>query len=255
MFFRSFYKSILESIVITTIVITTLTVALAQVRSSSNYQLQGDSVNFGGGLSTSTSYSLESTAGEVATGNSDSGTYSLRAGYQQMNEVFLSLSAAASLEMSPNISGLTGGVSNGSTTVTVLTDSPSGYQLTIESENSPAMQMGSESIPDYVPMSTPDPDFDFETLSSQAWFGFSPEGNDIGSRFLNNGSNCNIGTNKTPLACWDGLSTSPKIIAEGQANQPSGTETKINFRVEVGGSVGVIAGDYFATTTLTALPL
>lgn len=255
MFLRSFYKSILESTIITTIIIATMAVAVAQVRSSSNYQLQGDSVNFGGGLSTSTNYSMESTAGEVATGNSDSSTYSLRAGYQQMNEVFLSLSAAANVVMSPNIAGISGGVANGSTSVTVLTDSPSGYQLSIEAENNPAMQMGAESILDYVPVATPDPDFIFETLASQAWFGFSPEGNDISSRFLNDGVDCNTGTNKTPLACWDGLSTSPKIIAEGSANQPSGTETKINFRIEIGGSAVVVAGEYVATTTLTALPL
>ena len=55
----------------------------SQIMESSSYQMQFDSVNVGGELSTSTSYTLEDTAGEVATGRLNSSSYILRDGYQQ----------------------------------------------------------------------------------------------------------------------------------------------------------------------------
>jgi hypothetical protein len=136
---RSFYNLFLKSIPLTLLIVSSLAVSGAQVRTSPSYQLQSDSINFAGGLSTSSNYSLESTAGEVATGESDSASYSLRAGYQQMQEVFLSMTAAPNVTMSPALGGLTGGTANGSTSVVVLTDSPSGYQLTIAAESAPAL--------------------------------------------------------------------------------------------------------------------
>jgi hypothetical protein len=233
-----------------------LNVSSAQVRTSSNYQLQSDSINVGGGFSSSTSYVQESTVGEIATGPSDSTSYSLRAGYQQMQEVFISLASTGGVVMSTSLPGITGGTSNGSTTFTVTTDSPSGYQLTIEAENNPAMQNGANSIADYD--AGPEPDFSFITGGDEAHLGFSPDGVDIVQAFLDNdvGVTCNIGSSNTSLACWDGLSTTAAVMAEGGgSNHPDGATTTVNFRVGVGSSAGVIAGVYTATTTVTALPL
>jgi len=230
-------------------------IATAEVRTSNNYQLQSDSVNFGGGLTDSASYGLESTAGEIATGLSDSPAYSLRAGYQQMQEVSISMTAAASVVMTPAIGGITGGTANGSTSVSVLTDSPGGYQLGIQAESAPAMRKDSDTIADYVPVANPNPDITFLTVPTQAHFGFSPEGEDIINRFRDDGSFCNVAGNNTPLVCWDGLSVSEKIIAQGSANQPSGATTTVHFRVVVGGSIVIPEGEYVATTTLTAIPL
>ena len=256
MYLRSFlFSTITYSLILTMLVVGMLSVSAAQVRTSPSYQLQSDSVNFGGGLATSSNYKVESTAGEVATGEATSSSYQLRAGYQQMQEVFLSITAAESVIMNPSIGGITGGVSNGSTSVSVLTDSPSGYSLTIQAASNPAMQSGVGTIADYVPVSSPDPDVSFITAPTDAHFGFSPEGGDIVTRFRDNGSFCNLGTSDTSLTCWDGLSTSAITIAQGAANQPSGATTTINFRVGVGNTAGVPAGVYVATTTLTATPL
>mgnify|MGYP001604268538 FL=1 len=41
--------------------------ALAYVASSTNYRLQADSLNFAGNLSTSSSYNLQDTGGELGT--------------------------------------------------------------------------------------------------------------------------------------------------------------------------------------------
>lgn len=253
---RFFIQSVIYSVIATLVAVSMFNVGFAQVRTSSNYQLQSDSINVGGGLSSSTSYVQESTVGEIATGPSDSTSYSLRAGYQQMQEVFISLASTGDVTMSPNLPGLTGGTSNGSTTLTVITDSPSGYQLTIQAESNPAMLRdgGGGSIADYS--AGANPDFSFITAGSNAHLGFSPEGADLVQQFLDDGGVCNTGVLDTSLACWDGLSTSAKVMAEGTgSNHPSGATTTVNFRVGIGSGAGVIAGVYTATTTVTALPL
>jgi len=250
------FTSLRDACLLTLLVIGLLDVSLAQVRSSPSYQLQSDSINVGGGLSTSSSYTQESTVGEVGTGPSDSTSYALRAGYQQMQEVFVSISTTGDVLMSPDLPGLTGGTSNGSTTVTVVTDSPSGYQLTIEAEGEPAMQRttGSESIADYD--AGTDPDFSFLTSSNDAHFGFAPQGSDVVPAFLHDGGACNSGSFSTAETCWQGLASTTQVIAEGVgANHPTGATTTVHFRVGIGSTAGVVAGVYTATSTVTALPL
>lgn len=251
---RFFYSLTVQAVVMTGLVLSLIMVGQAQVRSSTNYEIESESINFAGGLSSSTNYSLESTAGEIATGPSDSSSYSLRAGYQQMREVFISISTPVSVELSPAIGGLTGGTATGSTSVVVLTDSPSGYQLTIKAASAPAMVKGGDSIADYVPAGA-SPDYTFTTSATEAHFGFSPAGPDVVLRYQDFGGACGVSGASTPEQCWDGLSTTERLIAAGTPNQPLGATTTLYFQVGVGGSVGVPAGDYFATSTLTALPL
>jgi len=247
-------KNVLQSLVLTVIVLPLFSVSLAQVMSSPSFQLQSDSVNVSGGLSSSTNFVQESTTGEVATGFSDSSNFSLRAGYQQMQEVFLSLAVSGNVVMTPELPGLTGGTSNGSTTFTVVTDSPAGYRLAISAEGDPAMQSGSNTIDDYDDGGIPD--FSFLTASNQAHFGFSPEGTDITLEFTDDGGACGMSGGDSPLACWDGLSTSERVISTSSGgNQPDGATTTVNFRVGIGSSGGVISGVYTATSTVTALPL
>lgn len=252
---KSVLKLVAQSVILTLITLALLSVGTAQVMTSPSYSLQSDSVNLGGGFSSSTSYIQESTVGEIASGPSDSSSYSLRAGYQQMQEVFLSLAVSGDVVMSPNLPGLTGGTSNGSTTFTVITDSPSGYSLSIAAENSPAMQSGANTIADYN--AGTDPDYTFLTGSTDAHLGFSPEGVDVVQDFLDDGVGvCNTGSTNTPLACWEGLSITETPFASGVgSNHPDGATTTLNFRVGIGSSAGVEAGVYIATTTVTALPL
>lgn len=251
---RTLTRMCLRTFCFLVVVFLSLNLSQAQVMQSGSFQMQSDSINFAGGLSTSSNYKIESTAGEIATGNGESSNYKLRAGYQQMQEVYLALSGATNVLMSPALSGVTGGVSNGSTTVTVITDSPAGYSLSIQSEGTPSMRSLSSSLNDYVPVGNPD--FSFITGVSDAHFGFSPEGADTVPRFKDNGSLCNIGSLNSTLACWDGISTTSKTIARSvDANHPQGSTTTIRFRVAIGSGVAQAPGTYTATTTLTALPL
>lgn len=253
---RAIAAILVQSGITTLCVLLLLQVGFAQVRTSNSYQLQSDSINIGGGYTTSTNYTQESTVGEIATGRATSTSYTLLAGYQQMQEVFLSLSVSGGVDMDPDLPGLTGGESNGSTTVTVITDSPAGYRLTLESENAPAMRRagGGGTIADYD--QGVENDYSFVYGAGDAYFGFTPEGVDIVQAFKDGGGVCNVDTQDTALACWSGPSTTPIVIAEGTgSNHPSGATTSVHFRVGVGSGAGVLSGVYIATSTVTALPL
>ncbi len=227
----------------------------AQVRQSSSYQLQSDSVNFGGGYSSSTNYQQESTAGEIATGENSSTNYNLYAGYQQMQEVYLALSSTGNVSMTPPLSGIGGGIANGSTTFTAVTDSASGYQMTMAMENDPAMQFGAYSIDDYTP-SGANPDLHFSIAANEAEFAFSPYGDDIVTRYQNNGAGCNVSGTASRTACWDSPSTTDVTIAQNTSpNHPDGATTTVYFRVGIGGAAVKVPGDYVATSTVTLLAL
>lgn len=247
--------SVGKALIATGICVALVQITSAQVMSSTNYKIQSDSVNVGGGRSTSTNYGLESTMGEVATGISSSTNYQLLAGYQQMQEVYLSMSVPSAVILSPSLGGLTGGISTGSTSVVVVTDSPAGYQIIIKASSSPAMRSGVNTIPDYTPGGGV-PDFAFVNTASSVSFAFSPEGTNLATRYKDNGATCGVGALDTAQRCWDGLSTTDRVIVNATAaNQPSGATTTVRFQVGIGGSVAVPTGTYIATTTLTALPL
>ncbi len=255
MHFRDISITFFSALLCTPIIALGIHLSAAQVMQSTSYRIESDSINFGGGLGSSTNYVLESTAGEVGTGDSSSTNFNLKAGYQQMVTTFISMTAANAVVMTPSIPGISGGIANGSTTVTVTTDSSAGYSLTIHADQSPAMQKGPHSIADYVP--TGAPDFTFTTTASDSHFGYSPSGVDVVNRFKDDGvSLCNTGSSETSFACWDGLSTTPEVISErASANTPNGSTSTVNFRVGVGGSVVQTEGVYTATTTLTAVSL
>lgn len=248
---------VVVAVVIVLVALGNIPLIRAATMTSSSYKIQRDSVNVGGGLNSSANYISENTAGEVGTGDSASTNYKIRAGYQQMPEVYLSVTAASDVVMSPNLGGVTGGTSNGSTALTVTTDDAAGYQLSIKASSTPALQGNNygASIADYTPAGAA-PDFAFSVPAADAEFGFSPEGTDIVAKYKDNGASCNTGSGDTASACWDALSTSNQIISSAAAaNTPGGTATTIRFRATLGSSHITIADTYTATTTLTAVAL
>ena len=227
----------------------------AETMSSSNYKIGTDSINFGGGRSTSGSYTIEDTAGEVATGDSSSTNFAIRAGYQQNSTVEITVVPASNVTMSPSIPGLTGGTANGQTSITVTTNNPAGYSANISAVASPALNNAYDSFADYTPSGL-DPDYTFSNLSTESSFAFTPEGADIHSRYKNSGASCGVGSDDDADACWDGLSTTNKTIAIRNSNNiPAGTVTTIKFRAESGSSHVQKDGIYTATTTVTVLSL
>jgi len=200
---------------------------------------------------------IEDTVGEVATGNSTSTNFEVKAGYQQMNESSISIEVVNSVGLS-NISGISGGASQGETTWKVTTDNPAGYAMSIKSTTTPAMtNTAGGSVADYVPAATTTPDFTFTITPTTSAFGYSPEGVDVYSRFKDNGAVCNIGSLNTADACWDGLSTTNKMIAERNTSNHSigGSTTTVKFRVEIGNDKIQDSGNYSASVTVTAVTL
>lgn len=249
------FRTSIEALILTFVSVLCLSVSLAQVRTSPSYQLQSDSINVGGGSAGSASYVSESTIGEVATGLSESDSFALQAGFQQMQVAFISVTTPNDVVLTPELPGFTGGTSTASTTVTVVTDSPGGYQMSISASQSPAMQSPLDSIADYEPADT-EPDFSFLVIPGIAQFGFSPSGPDRAPWFLSDGGVCGTGSSDIPETCWEGLSTTDRVIAVGSgANQPAGAQTTIFFQVGVGNGTNLLPGAYVATTTLTVMAL
>lgn len=226
----------------------------ADFMQSSTYKIQSDSLNFGGVDSTSSSYKLSDTLGEVGTGDSNSLNYYMHAGFWQMQESYISISTPSDLVMA-SMGGLSGGSSEGVMSWVVTTDNTAGYSMTIASATSPALQSAQDSLSDYVPAGS-DPDYNFTNLSTNSSFGFSPEGTETIARFKDNGSLCNTGGIETSGKCWDGLSTTPKIMAGStSSNIPSGSTASVRFRAETGVDHIQTSGTYNVTIIVTAVTL
>jgi len=229
-------------------------IAHAEVASSTNYQLERDSINNAGLLSTSSSYSLEDTVGESATGRGTSTNYTLQAGYQQ-TDLSISITSPADITLSPSISSTAGGASTGNAVWTVTTDSPSGYTLSIKSSTNPSMASGSDNFADYTPAGAV-PDYSFAIAVGAAEFGFSVEGTDTASTYLDDGvSTCSTGSTNGTGTCWDSVTTSDKTIASRALAAASGVATTVKFQAEAEATASKTVGTYTATLTLTAIAL
>lgn len=226
---------------------------LAYVAESQNFRLQQDSINFGGGYGESGSFIEEDTLGEVGSGWSYSDNYSLHAGYQQMEESSISLSVSDAVILLPSIPGLSGGTASGTALAVVTTDNSAGYTLQLKASTAPALQSSSSSFSNYSP-SGAYPDFVWSISSTTAEFGFTPEGPDVYSRFLDNGATCNeLFGSDTLNRCWDRITTSDQTISRSVApNSPIGTTTTIRLQAQSGNQHIQVSGAYHATVTVTA---
>jgi hypothetical protein len=233
-------------------------VADGYVMGSDTYRIDSDSVNSGGtSFSTSSSYSLGSSVGELGTGFSSSSAYYMNAGFwvPDSNTTYISITSPSDANLGA-VSGLLGGVGNASSTWTVTTNNPSGYELTVVSGTAPALKAPNSSIADYGPSGS-DPDFNFSIAASTAEFGFTVEGADTAPRFLDNGSACNAGSSNATDKCWDGFSVTPKAIATSNTgNHPSGTATVLKYRVQIGSAtIQDESPLYESSITVTAIAL
>ncbi|MFH1036505.1 MAG: hypothetical protein V1756_00340, partial [Patescibacteria group bacterium] len=222
-----------------------------------NYMITETSINVGGlDVQTSTSWRLRESIGEIATGESASTSYKLRSGYQPMLESYISLSVSTdTVNMLPNIGGLTGGTATGTFSSTVITDNTAGYSLYVNASTSPALKSGANSFADYTPGTAGIPDFTWTIPAATSEFGFSVEGSDITQKFKDDGSSvCATSTNDTTDKCWYNFSTSNESVGlRYQANNPAGTQTTVKLQAQSGSSNFQNAGTYQAVITTTAV--
>lgn len=233
----------------------------ADSMSSPNYRIQSDSINVGGINQSSSSYRMEETIGEAGTGEMGSASYKLKAGYQEMQEVYLSISSPFDVIMSPAIGGVTGGTGDGQALWTVTTDNLAGYTLKIKASASPSLKcesggcnIGVDSFADYSPAGSA-PDYNWQISAADSEFGFTPEGIHITQKYKDNGvDTCNTGANDTADKCWYNFSTSNEDIASSlSSNHPTGTATTVKFRAQSGASHLQVEGNYQAAITATAV--
>jgi len=111
---------------------------------STNYTIYADSIETGGGLSTGGIYSLEDTFGETPAGVSTSSAYEIRAGYQYMVSGYLTMALSANSVNLGNLSQTA--VNAAASTVTISTDSWTGYTLSISAVSGTAVASVSDGV-------------------------------------------------------------------------------------------------------------
>lgn len=255
--FLNFFRKSKYLVILTLVVLVEFVISsnlFAYSMQSTTYKIDTDSLNFGGLPSSSGSYKINDTLGEIGTGDSNSGNYYMHAGYWQMQGSYISISSPSDLVLS-SMAGLSGGFSEGTMSWVVTTDNAAGYSMSIASSTTPALKSALDSLDDYTPLGA-DPDYNFTNLPTNSTFGFSPEGTEVADRFKDNGSACNAGTSETTNKCWDGLSTTPKVIAgRATSNHPSGSTITARFRAESGVDHIQTSGQYNVTIIATATTL
>jgi hypothetical protein len=182
---------------------------------------------------------------------------------QQITSEISFLTTAADITLSA-IGGITGGGSEGQTSVRVYTNDSAGFTMTITASGSPAMQGISQGgvIADYTPAAANIPDFVFASTTGgqQAEFGYSVTASttaDLAQKFLDDGATCNTGSSDTSgkASCWYNLSTTATstIVTTGETSS-SGASSTLHFRVNVPAnpSPSLPEDTYRATSTLTA---
>ncbi|MFW5853112.1 MAG: hypothetical protein ACOCU8_00545 [Patescibacteria group bacterium] len=227
----------------------------AFVAESGNYRIQSDSVNVGGQLSESGSFKVTDTVGEMGTGDLSSGSYDLEGGFQAMltDESILALSGSEEINLTPNID-FDGGSATGQGIWTVVTNNPSGYQLTVEADSNPALSSGSNSFDDYTP-NTGVPDYSWDSPTSGGLFGFTVSGDDATLNWQDDGDNCGVSGSTSLDYCWDGLGVVQTVAEADSDNHPDGSEIVLGFKAETASDSGLPDGSYTANLTVTLVAL
>lgn len=225
---------------------------------SDNYKIESDDSSGAGGLWSTVNYIFRDTLGEVSTGRLDGTSYKLRAGYQEMQEEYISVSAPDDISLTPSIPGISGGTADGSATWTVIADNSAGFNMKIKVSTTPAMKLdGSYYFDDFTPASESVPDYNWSVDSGDAEFGFSVEpetDEDAVQAFLDNASNaCNQSSgSQTINKCWLDFNgtTDVDIINRSTRTSTSGEDEVIKFRAQSNAKF-LLEGAYSAVTTVT----
>ena len=179
--------------------------------------------------------------------------------------IFTEISFAAppnDVVMSSSLPGLTGGSAYGTSTFSVVTNSPTGYQVTLSFASSTAMiHEGSNSVIDnFTPTTVGVPDQFLSVSGGEAEFGYTVIGvtdpTTVDDSFKISGSTCGSGTN-APHECWYNKAdaTIPELIIDAASSTPpTGATSTVVFQVQIGADPEptLELGYYVATVTLTA---
>jgi len=222
----------------------------AYVMSSGNYQIESDSsLSPMGGLGTSANYIFSDTMGQVSSGGSSSDLYKIKAGFQEMQQVSISVSSPGNTSLAPSIPGVSGGTADANTNWAIQTDNAAGFSMRVSALSKPALKLDpSTYFDDYS--TTPSV---WNIGSSAAKFGFTvvpADANDAALAFKDDG-NGNCGTGIEVGHCWSGFNGSNTIavINKQDRTSPSGENEQITFQAQ--SNKLLESGDYSAQITVT----
>jgi len=172
---------------------------------------------------------------------------------------FLVAANDVNMDDDTTIAGITGGESLGTSTVTVRTNNPTGYTLSMNFASETAMihQSATGSIANYTPVG---PAENWVIAASAAEFGYSviaPAAADVGVIFEDDSGTCGSGGGLNTFdECWYGTANATDVVELIDSSSPTNSATTtIRFKVEVAAnpSPAVSTGVYTATATLTLL--
>lgn len=225
----------------------------AYVMKSDTYRIQSDSINIGGRPQSSTNYLSEDTIGEVATSESGSSNYKIKAGYQAMQEVYISLSSPGNINMgninlSQNTSIGTGNAWN------VKTDDPAGYILALKADHSNVLKDGStnEVFADYTEATSGTPET-WSVGSGAYEFGFSVYGDNVSTATWGSDASCGSGSVPSTNLKYMGFKSITAVTAASSSSRTSTSGTNTVFCVAAEqNSIYAPSGNYTADITATA---
>jgi len=223
----------------------------AFVMKSESYRMQSDSINVGGKPQSSANYLSEDTIGEIATSESTSSNYKIRAGYQAMQEVYISLSSPGNVSM--NSLDLTQNTSVGTGNAwSVKTDNPAGYILNLKTDETNCLKDNSTSEAFTDDGETPAT----WSVTNAYEFGFSIYGNDVSTATWGTDTDCTGASASAPSTTlkYRGFKdvTAIQVATSNSRTSTSGTDTVFCVAAEQNG-VYAPSGNYTADITATAI--
>ena len=219
---------------------------------SSSYEMQDDVVDSSGALSSSTSYRMQDSVAQTASGMASSTSYNINAGFQQNNLASTTVSISAPTPIILDPLSLTLDSAVGSGILTVETDSPAGYSLTVNASGAPAMTATNGSyFTDYGTTPTT------WSVSNAYKFGFSVYGTDVHGYGSTSGD-CTSGIANVPQTTllWRGFSgtTTIEIASSSVPTAPGGTNTTMCI-ADAQNGVLAPADNYSASVAITVTAL
>lgn len=228
---------------------------------STSYKIISSDINAGGrDDQTSTTYKMQDTIGGIGTGESASTNYKLKAGYRQMQEVYLSLTVPVSgltVNQPANMSISVNQVTNatGGAVWNVKTDSPAGYTFSFKVNQDNCLRDESyspaEYFDDYSEASLGTPDA-WLVDSNKYEFGFSVFGNDAPDGTWGTGSSCTSPASNNLLYRGFDSTNNIQVASSSIRTGTSGTDTVLCAAAEQK-DVYAPNGTYTANITATAV--
>lgn len=237
------------------IIYSLLVVSSVQADMSSNhYYISRDSINaFGNDNSTSANYNLSDTGGEIASGYSNSTSYSLHAGYRQFEEYRTTLNCSKEdVDLTPiRLTGKSD-LNKNYIDCTIKTNNPTGYTFRINSSTDELVQVD-------------DPTYKIEKITNTTpnfWPNTLTNGTGWGAHLGTESDNFDVSKwgNVNDYGSTGGKWVAVQkdvifdIIDRNSPTSATGDTERVYFGMEVDDSVVLPPGEYETVVDFTTLP-